>query len=129
MANVFQTLERTSELSGGGKLPEWLSTHPDPGTRIQNTQQRLDTLHRDLSKAVVNRDQYLQHVQSMTYGEDPRQAVLRELAEEIGEGMGLLWRDRRLRAIAGAAANVNFFGLMIFALLVVYLTREHTSRR
>ena len=45
MANVFQTLERVSELAGGGKLPEWLSTHPDPGTRIQNTQQRLDTLH------------------------------------------------------------------------------------
>ena len=38
---------------------------------------------------------------------------------EIGEGMGLLWRDRRLRAIAGAAANLNFFGLMVFALLIV----------
>jgi MFS family permease len=49
----------------------------------------------------------------------------RRLAAEIGEGMSYLFRDRRLRAIAGAAANVNFFGLMIFALLVVYLTREH----
>jgi MFS family permease len=39
--------------------------------------------------------------------------------------MSYLFRDRRLRAIAGAAANVNFFGLMIFALLVVDLTREH----
>ena len=37
----------------------------------------------------------------------------------------MIWRDRRLRGIAGAAANVNFFGLMVFALLVVYLTREH----
>jgi MFS family permease len=49
----------------------------------------------------------------------------RRLVSEIGEGMAYLFRDRRLRAIAGAAANVNFFGLMIFALLVVYLTREH----
>ncbi len=49
----------------------------------------------------------------------------RRLAQEIGEGMAHLFRDRRLRAIAGAAANVNFFGMMIFALLVVYLTREH----
>jgi MFS family permease len=49
----------------------------------------------------------------------------RRLVAEIGEGMAYLFRDRRLRAIAGAAANVNFFGLMIFALLVVYLTREH----
>jgi MFS family permease len=49
----------------------------------------------------------------------------RRLAHEIGEGMAYLVRDRRLRAIAGAAANVNFFGLMVFALLVVYLTRDH----
>ncbi len=49
----------------------------------------------------------------------------RRLAAEIGEGLGLLWRDRRLRAIAGAAANLNFFGLMVFALLIVYLTRDH----
>jgi MFS family permease len=48
----------------------------------------------------------------------------RRMRQEIGEGLSLLWRDRRLRAIAGAAANVNFFGLMVFALLVVYLTRE-----
>src|SRR6476469_3948855 len=44
MTNVFQTLDRVSQLAGGGKLPEWLETHPDQGTRIQNTQQRLDTL-------------------------------------------------------------------------------------
>jgi MFS family permease len=50
-------------------------------------------------------------------------AERRLLRAEIGEGLSHLWRDRRLRAIAGAAANVNFFGLMIFALLVVYLTR------
>ena len=73
MASVFQTLERVSNAAGGGKLPEWLETHPDPGTRIQNTQQRLDTLHKDLTKTVINRDQYLAHVRNMTYGEDPRQ--------------------------------------------------------
>lgn len=48
----------------------------------------------------------------------------RRLGQEIGEGLSHLWQDRRLRAIAGAAANVNFFGLMVFALVVVYLTRE-----
>jgi MFS family permease len=50
----------------------------------------------------------------------PRQ----RMRQEIGEGLSHLWQDRRLRAIAGAAANVNFFGLMVFALLVVYLLRE-----
>ena len=52
-------------------------------------------------------------------------AARRPLRREIGEGLGHLWSDRRLRAIAGAAATVNFFGLMIFALLVVFLTRVH----
>jgi MFS family permease len=49
----------------------------------------------------------------------------RRLGVEIGEGLAMLWHDRRLRGIAGAAANLNFFGLMVFALLVVYLTRDH----
>lgn len=49
----------------------------------------------------------------------------RRLRAEIGEGMAHLLRDARLRAISLAAASVNFFGLMIFALLVVYLTRVH----
>ena len=73
MVNVFKTLDRESQGAGGGRLPEWLATHPNPGARIQNTEQRLDTLHKDLSNAIINREQYLQHVQNMTYGEDPRQ--------------------------------------------------------
>jgi predicted Zn-dependent protease len=73
MSNMFETLERVGEASGGGKLPQWLATHPDPENRIKATQARIDTLHKDLSKTVVNRDQYLQHVQGLTFGEDPRQ--------------------------------------------------------
>jgi len=33
----------------------------------------LDTLHRDATKGIVNREGYIQHVQGMTYGLDPRQ--------------------------------------------------------
>ena len=73
MTKVFETLDRIGQQSGGGKLPEWLETHPDPGNRIQHIESFLDTLHRDPSKGMVNRDSYLQHVQGMTYGEDPRQ--------------------------------------------------------
>src|SRR5215207_3141112 len=74
MSSVFQTLDRVGNASGGGgRLPEWLATHPNPGTRIENTQQRLDTLQRDLTKTALNRDQYLAKLQNMTYGEDPRQ--------------------------------------------------------
>lgn len=73
MANVFQTLDRESAAAGGGRLPEWLATHPNPGTRIQKTEARLDTLQRDLTTTIINRDPYLQQIRNMTYGEDPRQ--------------------------------------------------------
>jgi len=77
MVNMFQTIQAESQLSGGGRVPEWLSTHPDPGNRIQTTQARLDTLHKDLSNAIVRRDEYLQRINGMVYGEDPRQGFFR----------------------------------------------------
>ena len=77
MLNVFQTLEAVSQISGGGKLPEWLATHPDPENRIKNTQARLDTLKKDLSKATVNREGYLPRINHLVYGEDPRQGYFR----------------------------------------------------
>jgi predicted Zn-dependent protease len=73
MANVFKTLDRVSAASGGGKLPEWLATHPNPENRIAKTEARLDTLHKDLSNSILNREQYMQHVQGLVFGEDPRQ--------------------------------------------------------
>ncbi|MBA3659611.1 MAG: M48 family metalloprotease [Gemmatimonadales bacterium] len=73
MASVFETLDRVSASSGGGQLPEWLATHPNPGNRIKNTEARLDTLHKDLGRALINREQYLGHVQGLVFGEDPRQ--------------------------------------------------------
>jgi len=77
MINMFQILEGVSALSGQGKLPEWTSTHPDPENRIQKTEARLDTLHRDLSGTVVNQDGYLQHIKGIVYGDDPRQGYFR----------------------------------------------------
>lgn len=73
MDDVFQTLQRVSQQSGGSGLPEWLSTHPDPGNRIQATQHRLDTLSVSLANKTVGRDQYLQVINNMVFGDDPRQ--------------------------------------------------------
>ena len=74
MPKVFQTLSRISEAGGGGgKLPEWLATHPDPGNRIKHIQKMLDTVPLDQRKLVVDREDYLRHVQGMSFGEDPRQ--------------------------------------------------------
>lgn len=74
MDDVFQTLQRESELAGGGgRLPEWLSTHPNPENRVEKTQARLDTLHKDLSNSIRNEALYLQRIEGLTYGDDPRQ--------------------------------------------------------
>lgn len=73
MVDMFQILQRMSQAQGGGGLPEWLQTHPDPGNRIQATQARLDTLHASLAKAIVNRDGYLRRIDKMVYGNDPRE--------------------------------------------------------
>ena len=73
MVDVFKTLERVSKLAGGGKLPEWLQTHPDPGNREKAAEERLKDLKMDFSKAKVNRDEYLGVIDGLVYGEDPRQ--------------------------------------------------------
>ena len=73
MANVFQTLNRASGSGEGGRLPEWLSTHPNPENRVANTEARLDTLQASLGNTVVGREEYLQKIDGITFGEDPRQ--------------------------------------------------------
>ena len=73
MPNVFATLGRLSAASGAGKLPEWLSTHPDPGNRIERLEKLIDTVPLDQRKLVVDREDYLRRIQGMTFGEDPRQ--------------------------------------------------------
>jgi predicted Zn-dependent protease len=72
MTDVFETLSRISEAGGAGKLPEWLSTHPNPENRIERIESILDTLDRNPG-GVVNQEQYLQYIRGMTYGADPRQ--------------------------------------------------------
>ena len=74
MANVFETLNRASQSGGGGgRLPEWLSTHPNPENRVKNTEARLDTLSASLSNTVIGRDEFLRQLDGITFGEDPRQ--------------------------------------------------------
>jgi predicted Zn-dependent protease len=74
MGNVFHTLDRASQLGGGGgRLPEWLSTHPNPENRVKNVEARLDTLHAPLTNTLVGRDEYIKQIDGLTFGEDPRQ--------------------------------------------------------
>jgi predicted Zn-dependent protease len=73
MVSVFQMLDQQEKLSGGGRLPTWQSTHPDPGNRIKATEQRLAAVHEDLSGKRVGEDDFLKMIDGMVYGDNPRQ--------------------------------------------------------
>lgn len=77
MIPVFRMLDQQSKMSGGGRLPEWQATHPDPGNRIKATEQRLAALQEDLSTKRVGQEAFLQVTDGMVYGENPRQGFFR----------------------------------------------------
>lgn len=76
MAGFFNTLERKSRpAEGQAELPDFLSTHPNPGDRniaVKNLsvewKKRLN-----LTTTKVNRDTYLKMIDGLIYGEDPKQ--------------------------------------------------------
>jgi predicted Zn-dependent protease len=72
MVDLFQMLSRVSAQEGS-RLPTWLSTHPDPGDRLKETQKRLATLSLDPSTLRDERARYLRLLQDMPYGQNPRQ--------------------------------------------------------
>lgn len=74
---VFTMLGRLSE-SAGARIPEWQSTHPDPGNRVQRAEQRLATVPAaELAGTKVNRDSYLRLLDGMVFGENPRLGYFR----------------------------------------------------
>lgn len=52
LANMFQTIAQ----QGGGRAPEWLSSHPDPGNRFQKINQEASALRVSSSPIKVTRE-------------------------------------------------------------------------
>ena len=77
MAEMFRTLQRLGGGSGEGRVPEWLSTHPDPGNRVQKTLDRTaaTTLPANLK---VERDAFLQRTEGLIFGNNPREGFFRQ---------------------------------------------------
>ncbi len=78
MAGFFNTLERKGAESGAAELPNFLSTHPNPGERnitvnklATEWQQKLN-----LTAPEVNRNTYLKRIEGLIYGEDPKGGFL-----------------------------------------------------
>jgi predicted Zn-dependent protease len=73
MPKVFATLDRVTESHGLRGTPQWLSTHPDPGNRIQNIEGRISRLAPELQRGKVGRETYLNRLVGIVFGDDPRQ--------------------------------------------------------
>lgn len=75
MEQVFETLERVGgATSGGQQIPGWLSTHPSPGNRRELLQKQIAGVDQALLETLrVERDSYLQRLDGLVYGDDPRE--------------------------------------------------------
>ena len=74
---VFETLGRLSG-DAGARIPEWQSTHPDPGNRVQRAEQRLAGVPASsLANTRVDRDSYLRMLDGFIFGENPRLGFFR----------------------------------------------------
>jgi predicted Zn-dependent protease len=78
LPNVFGMLEALSQQSAAGRLPQWMSTHPDPENRRLWAAKAVAGLDRDLSRLAVNRPDYMRRLDGVTFGEDPREGYFQE---------------------------------------------------
>jgi predicted Zn-dependent protease len=78
MPDMFRMLERVSQENPQGRLPEWLSTHPEPGNRIEHVEALIEKTARTEREPKTRRDEYLKHLEGLVYGEDPRAGFTRD---------------------------------------------------
>ena len=77
MATVLQSLANQNALDARlmgsqNQVPEWASTHPDPGKRVAAAQARAG----NGITGVTNRDTFLTRISGLMYGDDPKQGVV-----------------------------------------------------
>lgn len=79
MADFFQVLEKMNMSESEGGVPTFLSTHPDPGDRYNSVNQAAADWQTKLPAITdwkTNADSYLQLIDGIVYGEDPRQGYV-----------------------------------------------------
>ncbi|HBE41941.1 MAG TPA: peptidase M48 [Bacteroidales bacterium] len=78
MADFFQVLNKMNMADSHGGVPTFLSTHPDPGDRYNSVHRTSAEWQARLNYAdwKVNQDSYLQMIDGIVYGEDPRQGFV-----------------------------------------------------
>lgn len=70
----LETLSRLDAMSERG-VPNWLSTHPDPGSRVVKAKPVAAKFAEGAGER--NRDEFLRRLDGMAYGDDPAEGVVR----------------------------------------------------
>jgi len=107
MIGVFQMLAQVSG-GGEGRVPEWQLTHPYPENREADTRARIAQMGL-ASGGTVGRDEYLDHIDGLVYGEDPRQGFFQDsrfLHPELAFGLTFPsgWSTVNQRSVVAAVA-------------------------
>lgn len=91
MATVLADLAAQNALDarlqgrGDARMPEWASTHPDPASRVKTALAKAQAAG---AGGRTNRDQFLNRIDGLLYGDDPAQGVI--------EGRQFIHPDLRL---------------------------------
>jgi len=78
LVDVFGMLDALSQQSAAGRLPQWMSTHPDPENRQAWAAKTVAGLQRNLSGMTVNRQDYVRRLDGMMFGENPREGFFQD---------------------------------------------------
>ena len=70
------TLARISEASDRNGVPNWLSTHPEPGARVGEAQPVAESLA-STTATERNRDHYLDQIDGIVVGDSPQDGIVR----------------------------------------------------
>jgi beta-barrel assembly-enhancing protease len=81
LANMFQTIAQ----QGGGRSPEWLSSHPDPGNRFQKINREAALLRVDPNPIKVTRE--FERAQSRLSSMPPARTMA-QIQQEVQSGGG-----------------------------------------
>jgi predicted Zn-dependent protease len=77
VADLLAALGRLEVVGGRSALPSWLTSHPDPGDRAQEAARRATGVQEPVESLRQNRFEYLDQIEDLVYGHDPRQGFFR----------------------------------------------------
>lgn len=76
MGSVMKLLDRITTQSGG-RLPEWLATHPNPGNRLEHITTLISHMQTNFAGAMVNREGYERRLDGIIFGMNPREGFFK----------------------------------------------------